>query len=104
MILQEIKRRDPRIKNTKNTTNESLMAVLPDLMDARDVAYIRTQYAMIRDHLLNGVTAYAPTVQRKGADIMRVFLLIDMLPDLRLAYSLSQTGSNREMLDRGKHT
>eukprot|EP00970_Alexandrium_tamarense_P013005 scaffold3201_cov115-Alexandrium_tamarense.AAC.2 len=52
MILQEIKRRDPRIKNT---TNESLMAVLPDLMHARDVAFIHTQYAMIRDHLLNGV-------------------------------------------------
>jgi hypothetical protein len=42
MILQEIKRRDPRIKikNTKNTTNEPLMAILPDLMDAIDVAYI----------------------------------------------------------------
>jgi hypothetical protein len=57
---------------------------------------------MIRDHLLNGVTAYAPTVQRKGTDIMRVFLLINMLPDLRLAYPLSQTGSNREMFDAGE--
>jgi hypothetical protein len=104
MLIQEIKRRDPRIKvkNTKNTTNESLMAVLPGLTDARDVAYIRTQYAMIRDHLLNGVTADAPTVQRKGTDIMRVFLLINMLPDLRRAYSISQTGSNREMFDAGE--
>eukprot|EP01082_Thalassiosira_pseudonana_P012846 g11520.t1 g11520 contig57:2274-2987(-) len=69
MILQEIKRRDPhvRVKNKKNTTNESLMAVLPDLTDARDVAYIRTQYAIIRDHLLNGVSACAPTAQRKGS-------------------------------------
>jgi hypothetical protein len=33
---------------------------------------------------------------------MRVFLLINMLPDLRLAYSFSQTGSNREMLDAGE--
>ena len=104
MILQEIKRRDPRIKikNTKNTTNESLMAVLPDLTDARDVTYIRTQYTMIRDNLLKGVTVDTPSVQRKGTDIMRVFLLINMLPDLRLAYSLSQTGSNREMLDAGE--
>ena len=104
MILQEIKRRDPRIKikNKKNTTNESLMAVLPDLTDARDVAYIRTQYAMIRDNLLKGVTVETPSVQRKGTDIMRVFLLINMLPDLRRAYSLSQTGSNREMLDAGE--
>eukprot|EP00970_Alexandrium_tamarense_P012214 scaffold2837_cov152-Alexandrium_tamarense.AAC.2 len=104
MILQEIKRRDPRIKikNKKNTTNESLMAVLPDLTDARDVAYIRTQYAMIRDNLLKGVTVDAPSVQRKGTVIMRVFLLINMLPDLRRAYSLSQTGSNREMLDAGE--
>eukprot|EP00970_Alexandrium_tamarense_P011492 scaffold2507_cov100-Alexandrium_tamarense.AAC.3 len=104
MILQEIKRRDPhvRVKDTKNTTNESLMAVLPDLTDARDVAYIRTQYAMIRDNLLKGVTVDAPSVQRKGTDIMRVFLLINMLPDLRRAYSLSQTGSNREMLDAGE--
>ena len=80
------------------------MAVLPDLTDARDVAYIRTQYAIIRDHLLNGASACTPTAQRKGTDILRVFLLISMLPDLRLAYSLSQTGSNREMLDKGKHT
>eukprot|EP01082_Thalassiosira_pseudonana_P008257 g7234.t1 g7234 contig24:166338-167069(+) len=89
MILQEIAR-DPqiKIKNKKNTTNESLMAVLPDLTDARDVAYIRTQYAMIRDNLLKGVTVDTPSVQRKGTDIMRVFLLINMLPDLRrCAYS-----------------
>jgi hypothetical protein len=33
---------------------------------------------------------------------MRVFLLINMLPDLRLAYPLSQTGSNREMFDAGE--
>eukprot|EP00970_Alexandrium_tamarense_P018494 scaffold13343_cov264-Alexandrium_tamarense.AAC.3 len=78
------------------------MAVLPDLTDARDVAYIRTQYAMIRDNLLKGVTVDTPSVQRKGTDIMRVFLLINMLPDLRRAYSLSQTGSNREMLDAGE--
>eukprot|EP00970_Alexandrium_tamarense_P017554 scaffold10060_cov73-Alexandrium_tamarense.AAC.1 len=73
MILQEIKRRDPqiKIKNKKNTTNESLMAVLPDLTDARDVAYIHTQYAMIRDNLLKGVTVDMPSVQRKGTDIMR---------------------------------
>jgi hypothetical protein len=44
MILQEIKRRDPRIKvkNTKNTTNESLMAVLPDVMNARPIFALNT--------------------------------------------------------------
>jgi hypothetical protein len=45
MILQEIKRRDARIKvkNTKNTTNESLMAVLPDVMDARPIFALNMQ-------------------------------------------------------------
>jgi hypothetical protein len=72
MILHEIKRRDPhvRAKNMKNTTNESLMAVLPDLTDARDVAYIRTQYAIIRDHLLCMYTNCAKEGHRYTACVL----------------------------------
>ena len=88
MIIDEVDRRNPpdsRVKNKKKYTLPQLWAKLPALTDERDVNYIRAQYAVVRDMLLAEVSeaeAEPSVAQRKGTDVMRVYLLILKHADL----------------------
>ena len=105
MLIKELDRRGIKVKNKKKVKAPELWAKLPDLTDEKDVNYIRARYASTRDTLLAKIReaeAVPSVAQRKGTDVMRVYLLILKHADLRRAYALSQNASTREMLDAGE--
>lgn len=106
MIAKEAKRRDSNLRlNPKNKSVPELWDLLPELTDQRDIDFIRSRYASIKEGLFAAAReadAEASDARRQGSDVMRVFLLILEHADLRRAYMLSQDSSDRQMLDAGE--